>query len=133
MNFPADLKYTDKDEWARVDAPGSVAWIGITAHAVEQLSDLVFLDLPEVGKDIQQGEVFGEIESVKAVADLYAPVTGEVLERNDALIEDLSILKSDPYGKGWMLKIRMEKVSEQDGLLSPAAYQKSVNDRSAGH
>ncbi|MSR73942.1 MAG: glycine cleavage system protein GcvH [Planctomycetes bacterium] len=122
MKMPQDLKYSEHDEWIRLDADGIHAWVGITAPAVEALSDLVFLDLPEVGKEIQQGEVFGEIESVKAVADLYAPMTGEVVGRNDALIDDLSMLKKDPYGDGWMLKIRVEKRIEADKLMKADAY-----------
>jgi glycine cleavage system H protein len=124
MARPDSIKYMKTHEWVRVD--GDFAWVGITDYAVQHLSDLVFLDLPEVGTDIMQKEPFGEIESVKAVSDLYAPVTGEVIERNDRLMEDLDILKKDPFGEGWMLKVRMEKKSEVAGLLDLAAYEKSL-------
>ncbi len=133
MTNPKDLKYSEHDEWLRLDADGVHAWVGITAQAVEALSDLVFLDLPEVGKEIQQGEVFGEIESVKAVADLYAPMTGEVVKRNDALIDDLAILKKDPYGAGWMLQIRVEKRSEADKLMQADAYASHLKSRADHH
>ena len=122
MAKPEGLRYLKSHEWARVD--GEFAWIGISDHAVKQLSDLVFLDLPDTGSDIMQHEPFGEIESVKAVFDLYAPLTGEVVERNDALMEDLDLLKGDAYKDGWMLKIRMEKPSEAANLLDDGGYQK---------
>lgn len=133
MTNPKDLKYSEHDEWMRLEDDGACARVGITAHAVEMLSDLVFLDLPEVGKEIQQGEVFGEIESVKAVADLYAPMTGEVIERNDALIDDLSLLKKDPYGIGWMLKIRVDKRTEADKLMTPEAYAAHLKAQGGNH
>lgn len=124
MGRPQGLKYLKTHEWARTEA--EFAWIGITDYAVSHLSDLVFLDLPEVGQDIMQNEPFGEIESVKAVSDLYAPLTGEVVERNDRLMEELDILKRDPWQAGWMLKIRMEKPSEAQHLLDLAAYEKHI-------
>ncbi len=125
MTRPNSLKYMKTHEWARLD--GDFAWIGITDYAVQHLSDLVFLDLPEVGSDIMQNEPFGEIESVKAVSDLYAPLTGEVVERNDRLMEELDILKRDPFGEGWMLKIRMEKKSEANQLMDEAGYKKTLD------
>jgi glycine cleavage system H protein len=124
MARPSGLKYMKTHEWARVD--GEFAWIGITDFAVSHLSDLVFLDLPEVGQDIMQNEPFGEIESVKAVSDLYAPLTGEVVERNDRLMEELDVLKRDPYEEGWMLKIRMEKPADAENLLDHAGYEKQI-------
>lgn len=124
MGRPDGIKYMKTHEWARLD--GEFAWIGISDYAVSHLSDLVFLDLPEVGQDIMQNEPFGEIESVKAVSDLYAPLTGEVVERNDRLMEELDILKRDPWDEGWMLKIRMEKPAEAQNLLDRAGYEKVV-------
>ena len=109
---------------------GEHAWIGISEFAVKQLSDLVFLDLPDVGQDIMQNEPFGEIESVKAVSDLYAPLTGEVVERNEQVMENLDVLKKDPWKVGWMLKIRMEKPSELENLLDDAAYDKVIKTAS---
>ena len=122
MAKPQGLRYLESHEWVRVE--GEHAWIGISEHAVKQLSDLVFLDLPDVGTDIMQKEPFGEIESVKAVFDLYAPLTGEVLERNEALMADLDLLKGDAFGAGWMLKIRIEKPSEVANLLDDSGYAK---------
>jgi len=122
MPRPEGYRFLKSHEWARIDDDGEHAWIGISDHAVKQLSDLVFLDLPDVGQDIMQGEPFGEIESVKSVFDLYAPLTGEVIERNEKLMDDLDILKKDPWKEGWMLKIRMEKPSEFDNLLDREAY-----------
>ncbi len=125
MARPKNLRFLKTHEWARVE--GEFAYIGITDYAVSHLSDLVFLDLPEVRTDIQQNEPFGEIESVKAVSDLYAPMTGEVVERNERLMEELDLLTKDPYGTGWMLKIRIEKPSEINNLLDDAAYQKVID------
>jgi glycine cleavage system H protein len=125
MARPDGYRYMKSHEWARVE--GEFAWIGITDFAVSHLSDLVFLDLPEVGQDIMANEPFGEIESVKAVSDLYAPVTGEVVERNDRLMEELDILKKDSYREGWMLKVRMEKPSEFDRLMDSTSYQKVID------
>ncbi|HYC77749.1 MAG TPA: glycine cleavage system protein GcvH [Planctomycetota bacterium] len=125
MPRPQNLRYLKSHEWCRVEGP--FAYIGITDYAVSHLSDLVFLDLPEVNTDVQQNEPFGEIESVKAVSDLYAPVTGAVVERNEKLMQELDLLAKDPYGQGWMLKVRMEKPAEVNNLLDDAAYQKVVD------
>lgn len=118
MSSPADLKYTESHEWCRIE--GDVATIGITAHAAEALSDLVYIDLPEAGDDVTAGEPFGEIESVKAVSDLKCPVDGEVTEVNDQLEDNLGDINSDPYGKGWMIKVKLS--GEAEGLLDAAAY-----------
>jgi glycine cleavage system H protein len=125
MPRPQNLRYMKTHEWCRVDGP--FAYVGITDYAVSHLSDLVFLDLPELNTDIQQNEPFGEIESVKAVSDLYAPITGAVVERNERLMQELDLLAKDPFGAGWMLKIRMEKPSEVNNLLDDAAYQKVID------
>jgi glycine cleavage system H protein len=125
MARPKNLRYLKTHEWARVE--GEFAWIGITDYAVSHLNEVVFLDLPEVGTDVMMNEPFGEIESIKTVADLYAPVTGQIVERNDELMQELDILTKDPFGKGWMLKVRMEKPAEFNALLDDAGYQKVIN------
>jgi glycine cleavage system H protein len=125
MARPKNLRYLKTHEWARVD--GEFAFIGITDYAVSHLNEVVYLDLPEVGTDIMMNEPFGEVESIKTVADLYAPVTGQIVEKNDELVQELDILSKDPFGKGWMLKVRMEKPAEFEALLDDAAYQKVIN------
>lgn len=121
MSAPAGLKYAKTHEWVAVT--GDVATIGITKFAVELLSDLVFVDLPKPGKQVQQSEPFGEIESVKHVSDLYSPVSGEVLECHSALADKLELLNQDPYGEGWMIKVRLSNPAELDQLLDAAAYE----------
>ena len=118
---PASLKYTKTHEWTAVE--GDVATIGISDFAVHLLSDLTFADLPAVGKKITQGQPFGEVESVKAVSDLYAPVSGEVIGRNDQLPDNLELLTSSPYDKGWMIKVRLSNPGELSSLLSQTAYK----------
>jgi glycine cleavage system H protein len=125
MARPKNLRYLKSHEWARVE--GEFAFIGITDYAVSHLNEVVFLDLPEVGTDVMANEPFGEVESIKTVADLYSPVTGQIVERNDELAEELDTLTKDPFGKGWMLKVRMEKPAEIDALLDDAAYQRVIN------
>ena len=125
MARPDGYRYLETHEWARVE--GEFTYIGLSDFAISHLSDLVFLDLPDVGQDIMQNEPVGEIESVKAVSDLYAPMTGEAVERNDRLIDELEILKKDPWDEGWMLKVRMEKPSEFENLLDDASYQRVVD------
>ena len=126
MSNPTELKYTEDHEWVRMD--GDTATVGITAHACETLSDLVFIDLPEKGADVTAGESFGEIESVKAVSDLNAPVNGEVVEVNSDLEDNLGDITSDPYGKGWMVKIKVSAAPE--GLMDAAAYAVHVESSS---
>ncbi len=123
---PEDRKYLKSHEWVKVE--GEYAYIGITDYAVGHLSDLVFLDLPDLGTDLMKEEPFAEIESVKAVSDLYCPITGEVVEQNEELLGDLNILTSDPWDKGWMVKVRMQIPSEVDQLLDAAGYEKSLDD-----
>ncbi|NEQ31215.1 MAG: glycine cleavage system protein GcvH [Leptolyngbya sp. SIO4C5] len=125
FEYPADLKYADTHEYVRVDEDG-VAIIGITAFAVDQLGDVVFLELPEVGDTIEKGENFGTIESVKAVEDLKAPVTGEVLERNDVLIDSPEQIADDPYGDAWMLKVKMDDLEDLEDAMSAEEYQDQV-------
>jgi glycine cleavage system H protein len=119
---PNDRKYLKSHEWMKRD--GDTALIGISDFAVSQLSDLTFLDLPAVGDTVTAGETFGEIESVKAVSDLYSPVTGEVLEVHADLPDNLDLLVDDPFEKGWMLKIKVE--GESPDLLDASAYEKLV-------
>jgi glycine cleavage system H protein len=122
--IPADLRYTKEHEWVRVD--GDVATVGITRHAADQLGDIVFVELPAPGKTLEQFATFGVVESVKAVSDLFAPVGGEVVEANGALTAAPEVVNSDPYGAGWMLRIRLADAAQVDGLLDPVAYEALV-------
>jgi glycine cleavage system H protein len=122
--IPADLRYTKEHEWVRVE--GDVATVGITAHAADQLGDIVFVELPASGRSVTQYATFGVVESVKAVSDLFAPVGGEVLEANAALATAPEVVNSDPYGAGWMLRIRLADAGEVDALLDPVAYEALV-------
>ena len=117
---PADLRYTKDHEWVRV--AGDVATVGITAYAAEQLGDIVFVELPDVGRVLAQAATFGVVESVKAVSDLFAPVGGEVLERNDELAAKPELVNDDPYDGGWMVRLRLADPAEVDRLLGPDAY-----------
>lgn len=116
------LYYTEDHEWIQVD--GDVAIVGITKHAQDALGDVVFVELPDVGKAFEQKEVAGVVESVKAAADVYMPVTGEVTEVNEALRDDPSLANSDPMGAGWFFKVRMSKADELAALMDEAAYTK---------
>lgn len=118
MNNPNDLKYTKTHEWVRIE--GDVATIGITDHAQSELGDIVYVDLPEAGKKVQVGDSFGSVESVKTVSDLYAPVGGEVLEVNGTLGGQSEVVNTDPYGDGWLLKIRMD--GSTTDLMDATAY-----------
>ena len=118
---PKDLRYTKEHEWVRIE--GDLATVGITAFAAEQLGDVVFVDLPEVGRTVAQFAAVGVIESVKAVSDLFAPVGGDVVETNAELTTKPELLNSDPYGQGWMLRIRLTDRTALDGLLDVAAYE----------
>ncbi len=122
--IPADLRYTKEHEWVRVD--GDVATIGITQHAADQLGDIVFVELPDAGRALEQFATFGVVESVKAVSDLFAPVGGEVVEANAALAAAPDVVNSDPYGAGWMLRIRLADATQVNALLDPAAYEALV-------
>ena len=123
---PQDLHFATTHEWLHVDrsATPPVGTVGISAFAVEQLSDLVFLELPEVGRTLKAGESLGEVESVKSVSDIYSPVSGEVVAVNSGLPDRLETLQTDPYGEGWFVRIRMTDESELKNLLDYAAYQK---------
>jgi glycine cleavage system H protein len=117
---PSELKYTKEHEWVRLEA--DVGTVGITDYAQDQLGDIVFVELPAAGKAVKQMEKFGEIESVKAVSELYSPVTGEVVEANAALAGQPELVNDDPYGEGWMLRIRLSDPGEIDKLLSAQEY-----------
>jgi glycine cleavage system H protein len=124
---PKDLRYAATHEWAKLD--GDVCTVGISKFAVEQLTDVVYIELPDVGDHVFAAESFGEIESVKAVSDLYAPVDGEVIAVNKALEDDPTIITADPYGKGWMVKIKVEPGASLDKLLTAEQYQKQIADK----
>ena len=115
------LKYTRSHEWVATD--GNTATVGITDFAVRQLTDLVHIELPKVGRSVREGESFGEVESVKAVSDLYAPIPGEILAVNEALPDDLSLLSDDPFGKGWVVKLKITDASSLKALLDRKAYE----------
>ncbi len=124
LEYPGDLKYLDTHEYVRLE--GEIATIGITAFAVDQLGDVVFLELPEVGDAVTKGETLGNIESVKAVEDLNSPVTGTVIERNDPMIDSPEQLAQDPYGDGWLLKVRVSDLNEIDDAMTSEEYSTLV-------
>jgi glycine cleavage system H protein len=123
--YPEDLKYTKDHEWIRTD--GDTVRVGVTDFAQEALGDIVFVTLPEVGSDVTAGSTCGEIESTKSVSDVYAPVTGTVVARNDSLDTAPELINSDPYGDGWMLEIRPAEGAGSEGLLDAAAYQAGLD------
>ena len=127
-DIPEHLRYSEEDEWARLE--GNRVTMGITDYAQQQLGDIVYVELPEVGRVLDAGEPFGVIESVKAVSDLYAPVAGEVVEVNEVLAEQPEAVNEDCYGDGWMIAIQVDDASALASLLDAAAYLKHVNDRS---
>ncbi len=124
LEYPNDLKYLDSHEYARLE--GDTATIGISAFAVDQLGDIVFLELPEVGDKVEKGSSFGSVESVKAVEDIYAPISGKVVERNDAVVDAPEKVGEDPYGEGWLLKVQVNDSSELDDALSADDYRQKV-------
>lgn len=126
MEFPQDLSYSSEHEWCRVD--GDVATVGITDFAQSELGDVVFLELPEVGDAVSAGGEFGTIEAVKAVAELFAPVSGEVVEVNDAIVDSPETVNEQPYGGGWMIKVKMSDPSELENLMNVAAYEAMVGE-----
>lgn len=128
MSIPGDLKYTKTHEWVRVS--GDIATIGITDHAQSELGDIVFLELPEAGRILAQDEIFGTVESVKAVSDLYSPVSGEVIEVNNAIVDATETVNEDPYGSGWMIRVRMSNPAEVDELLSGRDYAREIEEES---
>jgi glycine cleavage system H protein len=125
MNFPENLLYTKDHEWVRVE--GDVAYIGITDFAQHELGDIVYVDIPSKGKSVAQHEVFGTVEAVKTVSDLFMPITGEVLEINSALDGSPELVNSDAYGEGWMIKCSVANAAEIAGLLKADAYKELVH------
>lgn len=124
MNTPAELKYSKDHEWVRVE--GDEAVVGITDHAQSELGDIVFVDINTEGEDVDQEAVFGSIEAVKTVSDLFMPLTGKVLEVNPALADDPAVVNKDPYGAGWLVRIKIADKEEIEGLLTAAQYQESI-------
>ena len=121
MNFPTNLKYTEDHEWIRVE--GDAAYVGITDYAQSELGEIVFVDVNTVGETIGMNEVFGSIEAVKTVSDLNMPVTAEVIEFNEALNDQPELVNNDPYGEGWMIKVKVADAAELDKLMDAAAYE----------
>lgn len=124
MNIPAELKYTKEHEWVRVE--GDVAVIGITDFAQSELGDIVYVEIETVGETLDQDEVFGSVEAVKTVSDLFMPVSGEIIEFNEGLEANPEAVNKDAYGDGWMIKVKLSNPSEVDGLMDAAAYQSLV-------
>ncbi|MGV3632073.1 MAG: glycine cleavage system protein GcvH [Bacteroidota bacterium] len=124
MNIPADLKYTKDHEWVKID--GNIATVGITDFAQSELGDIVYVEIETEGEELGQEEVFGSVEAVKTVSDLFMPLSGVIAEFNTALEADPEAVNKDPYGKGWMIKIEMSNPSEADALMDAAAYQAHI-------
>jgi len=126
MNIPSDLKYSEDHEWIRVE--GDSAVIGITDYAQGELGDVVYVDLPSIGDSFARQDVFGSIEAVKAASDLYIPIGGEVVEINSAIEEGPEIINQDPYGDGWMIKVKISDATEVDALMDATAYEGYINE-----
>ena len=124
MNFPTNVKYTSEHEWIRME--GDEAIVGITDYAQDQLGDIVFIDIPTEGETLEAGEVFGTIEVVKTVSDLFLPVAGEVLCQNEALADNPELVNQDPYGEGWIIKVQVSNPAELEGLLDAEAYKELI-------
>ena len=123
-NIPADLKYAKSHEWIRV--AGAAGTVGITDHAQHELTDIVFVELPQVGRKVKAGEACAVVESVKTASDIYSPVSGEVVEVNPAAVADPSLVNNDSYGKGWLFKVKLDNAAELNGLLTPEQYKAQV-------
>ena len=123
-NYPDDLLYHPEHDWARID--GDVATLGITWYAQDSLGEVVFFDPPEVGAQVRQGDGYAEVESVKAVSDVVAPLSGEIVEVNEALAESPQVINDDPYGAGWLVKVRLADPSERDQLMDAGSYTASL-------
>lgn len=126
MNIPENLKYTNEHEWIRVE--GDVAYVGITDYAQEQLGDIVFVDIQTEGETLEAGAAFGTIEVVKTISDLFMPVAGEVLEQNEALADQPELVNKDPYGEGWLIKVKPAADADYSALLDAAAYKAIINE-----
>ena len=129
MAYPEDVRYTAEHEWARLES--GVVRVGITGYATEQLGDVVFVELPEVGKKLEAKKPFGVVEAVKTVSDLYAPVSGEVIEVNGGLADNPALVNQEPYGDGWMIRIRPNNPAEIEKLLNHADYEKLIEEQHA--
>ncbi|WP_337040952.1 glycine cleavage system protein GcvH [Emticicia sp. 17c] len=125
MNFPSDLRYTNEHEWIKLES-GNVAIVGITDFAQGELGDIVFVEIETVGQTLGANDIFGTVEAVKTVSDLFLPVAGTVLEVNEAIIKNPELLNSDPYGEGWLVKIEVSNAGDLDSLLDSEAYQKII-------
>ncbi len=125
MSFPTDVKYTKDHEWIKI-VDGNIAVIGITAHAQQELGDIVYVDIASVGKALNKDEVFGSVEAVKTVSDLFLPVDGTVLEVNPLLEKQPELVNKDPYGEGWMIKLQLAHAADVDALMDAAAYEQLV-------
>ncbi|HPC36765.1 MAG TPA: glycine cleavage system protein GcvH [Candidatus Marinimicrobia bacterium] len=125
MKVPVNLKYTKDHEWARIE--GAVAVVGITDYAQSQLGDVVYIDLPKVGEVVSRGDVIGTIEAVKTVADIYSPVSGEIVAINSALKDASELVNKDPYGEGWIASIKISDSNELNSLLEPTDYEKLIS------
>ncbi|MEY4659986.1 MAG: glycine cleavage system protein GcvH [Bacteroidota bacterium] len=121
MNIPSELKYTKDHEWVKID--GDVAIVGITEFAQSELGDIVYVEIETIGETLDQEEVFGSVEAVKTVSDLFMPVSGEILAFNESLEANPELVNTDPYGEGWMIKVKLSDVSQYDGLLDSEAYK----------
>jgi glycine cleavage system H protein len=130
MNFPKDLRYTEEHEWVRVD--GNTATVGVTDYAQDQLGDVVFLQLPNPGDEFAAGDTLGTVESVKAVSDIYSPLTGKIVEANQALTAAPERLNEDPYGAAWLVKMTIADPAELSDLMDEAAYAAFVEEESEG-
>ena len=127
MDYPEDLKYTNEHEWAAA-LDGDRVRVGITDFAQDALGDVVYVDVPEEGTDVEAGQPFGEVESTKSVSDLFSPVTGRVAERNARLGDNPELINQDPYGEGWIIVVEMSEPSELDGLMDADAYRRLVEE-----
>jgi glycine cleavage system H protein len=125
MNVPENCKYSEKHEWVRVD--GDEAYVGITDYAQGELGDIVYIEIETEGEKLAKGEIYGTIEAVKTVSDMFMPLSGEVLEFNSKLEDDAELVNKDPYGEGWMIKISIDNPSDLDGLMSPEKYRELIS------
>ncbi len=125
MDFPTNVKYSTDHEWIRIE--GDIAYVGITDYAQEQLGDIVFVDIPTVGEHLETGEVFGTIEVVKTISDLMLPAAGEILEQNEALESNPELVNNDPYGEGWLIKMKYDTIEDINNLMDAEAYKALIN------
>ena len=123
-NIPPDLKYTKSHEWVRVD--GGTATVGISDHAQQELTDIVFVELPETGRTVKSGDACAVVESVKTASDIYAPVSGEILEANKSVVDEPALANTDPYGKGWFFKVKLANPAELNSLLTSDQYKTQI-------